>query len=276
MKSSGHCQESGRVWIGLLAGLGVSGLMFVQGFAQTGEVSSSASGASGILAEFLQAQQELVQELQALISQGATEAQIEAWQQENAPAFEAEFQLAQAIAIASALQPLPIADWVNFPADATTNLEDFLTTGATLSNAFAQIHNQLLQTMPSAVTQEDLRSMREQEEESFRDQNAGDLQLHERLAHAVAAESASMPFPIPGPPLIPPNATPQLQAYLVARNAIANAQAQLLNQYLNADPAVTRAAMEQWARQNAGSLQQLDQLAQDLANSTAEQQGNDQ
>jgi hypothetical protein len=62
-----------------------------------------------------------------------------------------------------------------------------------------------------------------------------------------------------------------LQAYLVARNALASARAQLWNQYLTADPAVRRVAMQQWQQQNAAQIQQLSQLAQALSNSTSTQ-----
>ena len=84
------------------------------------------------------------------------------------------------------------------------------------------------------------------------------------------------PRPVPGLAAIPPNATPQLQAYLTARNALVEARAQLWNQYLTADPATRQAAMQQWRQQNAARLEQLGELAQDLSNSTPNQEGNNQ
>jgi hypothetical protein len=62
-----------------------------------------------------------------------------------------------------------------------------------------------------------------------------------------------------------------LQAFLVARNALASARAQLWNQYLTADPSVRQAAIQQWQQQNAAQIQQLSQLAQALSNPTSTQ-----
>ena len=80
------------------------------------------------------------------------------------------------------------------------------------------------------------------------------------------------PRPVPGLAAIPPDATPQMQAYLTARNALAGDQAQIWNQYLTADPATRQAARQQWQQQNASRLEQLSQLAQDLSNSTSNQE----
>ena len=279
MKMIGQRQISGPGWMGLLAGLvlsGMGGVMFAQGLSQTGEVSPLASGSSPTLAQFEQERQALAQEWQVLVSQGATQQQLEAWRQQHAAQFQAQQQLAQALALASALQPMPVGTGVNAPANASSTLRDFLTTQASLADARARIHNQLLQTMPSGATQEQINAMRQQERRIFQQRHAGDLQLQGRRAQALAAESASQPIRVPGPAVIPPGATPQLQAYLAARNALASDRAQLWNQYLTADPATRQAAMQQWRQQNASRLEQLSQLAQDLSNSTANQDGNNQ
>ena len=113
--------------------------------------------------------------------------------------------------------------------------------------------------------------MQEQELQTFQQQNAGDLHLQGQRAQALAAETASMPLPVPGAAVIPPNATPQLQAFLIARNALATSQAQTWNLYVAADPGVRDAAMQQWDQQNISQIEQLNVLAQSLANSTANQ-----
>jgi hypothetical protein len=71
------------------------------------------------------------------------------------------------------------------------------------------------------------------------------------------------------PPLIviPPNTSPLMASFLTLRNQLRRAQTQLWNQYVNADPAVREAVMEQWWRQNATQLAQMQQQGQDLANS---------
>jgi hypothetical protein len=267
MKRIAHCLGGRRGSMGLLGGLLFAGVIF----AQTTEMSSPTSGSPGVIGQYLQEHQTLDQEWQTLVSQGATQAQLDAWQQQNAPAFEFLQQLAQAVAVASALHPLPLMEWEGVPANASPALQDYLMTRVTLLNAFARIHNQLLQGIPSNATQGNLDSMHDQEQQMFIRQNAANLQLQDQQAQAVAAESPSVPLPILGPPVIPSNASPQLRAYLRARSTLLNAQAQVWNQYLTADPAVAEAAMQEWTQQNAASIQQVDQLAQNLANSTATQ-----
>ncbi len=260
---------SGRGWVGVFTGFVLGGSLFAQVVTQPGVISSTASGSSIKMAQFEQEQLALNQEFQSLVSQGATAEQLEAWQLQNPPEFEVHPQLAMAVAVASALKPLPVIEWVVFPANASTTMQDYMTTRATLANAFAQIHNQLLQGMLPVATEAELGTMQGQEQQTFVQQNAENLQLQNQQAQAVAAASTSVAAPILGPPAIPAGASPQLQAYLTAQNALANAQAQVWNQYLMADPTTAQAAMQQWAQQNADSFQQLKQLAQDLANSTA-------
>jgi hypothetical protein len=114
--------------------------------------------------------------------------------------------------------------------------------------------------------------MGRQEEQTFIQQHASDLQLQAQRSQTLATEAASSrPLLVPGPPVIPPNATPQLKAFLTARNALAADRAQLWNQYLTADPAVRQAAMEGWEQQNAARIQQLQQLAQAMVNAAASQ-----
>jgi hypothetical protein len=244
--------------------------------AQTGDISSQESASSATLAAYQQEQEALVQEWQTLVSQGATQQQLDVWLQQNAMQLQAQQQLAQILALESALQPMPVITSVDIPANASSTLQDFLMGQASLANAGAQIYNQLLQAMPSAVTEQDIDSMEQQKVQLFQQQYAGDLQLQAQRAQILAAESASQPIPVPEPPVIPPDAPPQLQAYLTARNALATERAQLWNQYAAADPAVRQAAMQQWQQQNAGRLEQLSEMAQELSNSTANQEGTNQ
>jgi hypothetical protein len=168
MKSVFHCKTSGggRAWP--LAGLALAGIVVsLSAFAQTGPASSQTSGSAGTLAQFQQEQQALFQQWQTLVSQGATQQQLAAWQQQNAAQFQAQQQLAQALSAASALQPMPLISQVNIPANAPPTLSDFLTTQASLANARAQIHNQLLQALPAGATQQQIDQMRQQEMQTF-------------------------------------------------------------------------------------------------------------
>jgi len=267
MKTIGQYGVSARGWTGLLASLVLGGVSF----AQTGEVSPLASGSSTTLQTYQQELQALAQERRSLVEQGATQQQLEAWQQQNAAQFQALQQFAQALAVASALQPMPVPTRVIIPANASSTLRDFMMTRASLANARAQIHNQLLQALPSGASQEQVRAMRQRAEKIFQQQHAADLQLQGQRAQALAAEAAPQPRSVPKL-VIPPGATPELQAYLAAENALASDRAQLWNQYLTADPATRQAARQQWQQQNASRLEQLSQLAQDLSNSTSNQE----
>jgi hypothetical protein len=256
----------------LLAGSLLASAAFAQVTGNPVEVSGSSTTTTTTapsLQTYLQEEHSLLQQRQALVSQGATPQQLQAWRQQNATQFAALQQMAQSLSLASESQPARIIQSVNIPTNASSNLQDFLTTQASLSNAHAQIYNQLLQTLPSNPTEPQLDSIRQQASQIFRQQYAANLQSQAQQAQALAAESPAGPARIPGPVPIPPNASPQLQAYLTAENALASSRAQFLNQLATADPATRQAAIQQWRQQNAASLQQLRQLAQSLSNPTA-------
>jgi hypothetical protein len=272
MKVISQLQIFGRGWIGLLACLvlsGMGGVMFAQGLAPTGDVSPQASGSSTTLQTFEKEQFALAQEHQALISQGATQQQLEAWRQQNAARFQAQQQLAQALALASALQPMRVNQQTSIPANASGALKDFLTARASLANASAQIYNQLLQDMPANPTQEQVGAMRQQANQAFQEQYAGALQLQAQQAQTITAQSEARPMPVLDSAFMPPNATPQLRAFLAARNALASSAAQVWNQYLGANAAARQAAMLQWSQQNAAGLRQLPASAENLTTSPA-------
>jgi len=65
---------------------------------------------------------------------------------------------------------------------------------------------------------------------------------------------------------MPPNASPQMQAYLTARDQLMRADVAFENQHINDDPATKQAALQQWQQQNATQIQQLQQMAQTLSN----------
>jgi len=217
---------------------------------------------------FLQARQALLNSEIAQITNGATPAQLDAWFQQNAPQFAALQQHVQAVARASALQPMPTNRQPNIPANASQTLKDFLTTRAALANALAQIHNQLLQSMPANASADQVSQMQQNEMQTFEQQHAGDLQLQAQRAQVMASQSANQPVPVPPPLSIPAQATPQMAAFLTTRDQLMREQIQLQNQYLSATPAVREAAMQQWLQQNASRFQQLQQQAQALAQTT--------
>jgi hypothetical protein len=239
-------------------------------FAQDGATSS---GSSTTAEAYQQEEQTLIGEYQALVSQGATQQQLQAWHQQNAPQFQAQHQRVQALSAAFALQLEPVASGTNIPANTPANasptLQAFLATRASLVQAHALLHNQLVQAMPPGATLDQIDAMRSQERQLFFQKHAADLQLQQQRAQTLAAESAAQPLPVLGTTFIPPNATPQLKAFIPARDALMKSWMQVFNQYRTADPAVRSAAIQQWRQQNAASIQQLRQLAQNLSTSTA-------
>lgn len=253
-------ERSSFCWIRLLVGFAMGGVAF----AQTGAISSQASDDSTTLAAFLQVQHQLAHGWRTLVSQGATEQQLDAWEQQNASLFQAQQQLAQTLSLSEYLQPEHVITEITIPANASSTLQDFLVTRATLANARAQMHNQLLEALPSGVTENQVSAMQQQEVQLFQQQHGSDLELQGQRAQTLAAESASQPIRVPRTPPIPPNATPQLTAFLIARNALATDRARLWNQYVTADQATREAALQQWEAQNAARIQQLQAMAQEL------------
>lgn len=223
----------------------------------------------GTLLTFQQNQQALAQSLNALFAQNPTPQQLQSWQQQNATALANQQQLAQTLAAESAVQPLPVVAQPNIPANASPTLAAFLTTQATLANARAQLHNQLVNALPAEVTEEQVSAMQQQEMQLFQQQHATDLQAQQQRAQTLADESASQPLPVPPPLVIPPGSTPQMTAFLTARDQLMRAQITFSNQYVTATPAVRQAAMAQWQQQNAASFQQLQALAQNLSQASA-------
>jgi len=247
-----------RLFFKTLIGWFYCALLLTYPGAVMGQANSSPSeGASGqsapadqpaALQTFRQEQSAIVQEVRALLVQGATPEQMKAWRAQNADRLAAQQQRAQDLAAASAAKPLSIVSEIAVPDNASPELTSFLATQADLYNRFAQLHNQ--QTpRPASV---------------FMQQNAAELQAYAQQAQTVAAQAASSPIPDPGPPVIPSDATPQMQAYLTQRRQLLREEIALRNQYLSAEPAVRNAAIAQWRQQNASRFQQMQEQAQNL------------
>jgi hypothetical protein len=233
------------------------GLGMGQSAVSSGAAPSSAP--SPLLLQFEQTQQTIGQQLAQLMAQGATSAQLTFWINQNQSLLQAQQTRALQLGAISAAQPLPYVTSVTIPEDASQDLEDFLTTRATLANDFAQIHNQLLQQgAVSAATESTL----------FQQQAGATLQAQAQLAQKIAAEQVPQPLPVPPPLNLPPNASPQLAAFLTARDQLMRNGIALFNQYVTATPAVRQAALQQWEQQNAAQIQQVQQLAQNLSNSS--------
>ncbi len=229
-------------------------------------VATIGASNAATLQAFQVQQRTLTQSELALMSSGATPAQIQAWQQQNAVALAAQKRQVMEMAANSALQPMATVSQPTIPANASQMLKDFLTTQAALANARAQIHNQLLSAMPSEVSDAQLGQMQQTEAQLFQQQEGATLQLQTQRAQALASASAQQPIPLPPPLSIPANASPQLAAFLTARDQLMRDRITVFNQYATATPAIRQAALQEWEQQNAAQVQQLQQLIGNLRN----------
>jgi hypothetical protein len=220
------------------------------------------------LQAFQKEQGALAQERQLLVANGATQQQLQAWQKQNAARFAAQQQRAEAMTVASALSLRRENQQPEIPADASPALKAFLTTQAALAKVRAQIHNRLVQQATASgqsPTFAQVAAMEQRESQLFQQQNAALLTLQAQRSQALADESAQTERTVLPTLVIPPNATPQMAAYLTTQNQINREMIQMRNQYANANPAVKEAAMQKWRQQNAGQLVQLQQQAQSLS-----------
>ena len=218
-----------------------------------------------LLTIFQAKQSALMQDWQSLVTSGATDAQIEAWQQQNAPLIAAQQQRAQLLSLLSSWDQLPVPGRAVVPDGASPTLAALLQAGATLRLASVQMHNQWAQTLPVDATADEIMARQQQEAALFQQQNATTLATQSQQAQTLATESAGAVLPMPPPLQIPPTATPQLAAYLVASDQLMRAGLALQNQYAAANFAVRQAAFEQWQQANANLFAQLQRLAQALS-----------
>ncbi|HUB67599.1 MAG TPA: hypothetical protein VL981_08950 [Candidatus Methylacidiphilales bacterium] len=139
---------------------------------------------------------------------------------------------------------------IHIPPNASPEMKEFLQNQQTLQQKMAQLRSQ-----NNGVPAPQLFAQ-------FRQENADLLKRQSELSQAIAKQRAQNPLPLPPPLQIPPNASPQLQAYLTARDQLMRDQMAFMNQHRADDSMTRQAAMQQWRQQNAPRFQQLQQLAQ--------------
>jgi len=220
------------------------------------------------LQAFQTEQQALNQSLLSLIAQGATPAQIQAWQQQNAASFALQQQRMQAMAATSASQIESTNQSASVTPNASSTLQAFLSTRATLENVRAQIHNQLIQAAAASgltLTSAQVQQISQEEATQFQQQYGSLLQLQAQRMQTLAVESIQQQANLKqGPPSIPQGASPQLTAYLTAKSQLHQSLVQIESQYASSDPQTRQAALLQWEQQNAALFQQVQQAAQNL------------
>jgi hypothetical protein len=196
-----------------------------------------------------------------LTQQGATDSQIEAWKQQNAALFQAQRQRAQQLSAYAFFQPLDDVTDVDIAENASQEESDFLVTQASLQNNFAQIHNQLLQAQGSTFTLSQVSTLSTTEVDLFTQQNAIALATQVQRAKDFGDLALHQPLEDLAPALIPANANPTLQAFLILHEELAQEQIDLHNQYCTATTAQLQAAEDLWHEQNSVRFEQLSQLA---------------
>jgi len=151
--------------------------------------------------------------------------------------------------------PLPTA---NIPANATPELKEFLENRAKLNAKMDELRGQGTTGVinPQAYAQ-------------FQKDNADLLKRQADLGKIIAQQQAGHPQMPPPPLQVPANASPQLKAFLTARDQLTRDQIAFENQHRTDDPDARKAAMQQWRKDNAARLAELQQLSRALQSSAA-------
>ena len=256
-------------WMGTFYCLTAVALAYGQA-TPSSQPSSSSSQNALTLQAYAQEQRALMQQRRALVAQGGTQQQLQAWHTQNAAQFAAQDQRAQTLAASSELQLRRTNHQPHIPANASPALRDLLNTQAALANAHAQIHNQLIQQASSGtnLTFAQLGTMQQSETQLFQQQNAALLTLQSQRVQALTATSVAPTRAARASAIVPSNATPQMAAFLTTRYQLRQSLIQLQNQYATASPAARNAALQQWRQQNASQFTHLQQQAQALSQVT--------
>ena len=143
------------------------------------------------------------------------------------------------------------------PDSASPELKEFFKNRETLSKTFAAMQAQAAKANPPVATA-DLA-------QQFRKQNQAMLVRQAQLGAIIAQQETTNPLPDPPTLQLPPDASPQLRAFLNARHQILCDQVATMNKVRTGAPETWRPAMRNWQKQNAANFEQLQHLAQDLA-----------
>ena len=145
----------------------------------------------------------------------------------------------------------------SFPADASSEMKEFLQNRAILIQKSAELRRSNPNGPPDA-----------QKLAQYERDNAALFQRQKELSQILSQQQATSLPTTPAPLQMPLNASPQLQAYLTARDQLMRDQIAFINLHRTDDPATRQAAMREWREQNATRFQQLQQEAQALTQTT--------
>jgi len=132
------------------------------------------------------------------------------------------------------MRSMPFKPGANVPANASPEMKEFMQNRATLMQKMAELR----QRNPSTNGAPDPKIFAQ-----FQQENADLLKRQKELSQIIGQQQAKNPIPAPPPLQIPPNASPQLQAYLTARDQLMRDQIAFMNQHRTDDPATRQAAI---------------------------------
>jgi hypothetical protein len=242
---------------------------------QTPQPLSSAQQATVLSSDYLtketalwEQREALLQGLDDLIKKGTPDELI-TWQQQNASQLASFAE--QGKDLSSTLSLPTVAQWAN-PPGASTELKEYLQNQATFANSFSVFHNQSLATSPTppitSGSSTTVPSIDDAVGQQVIQQNALLLSRKNELLAIITAQQAQNPTLLPPTLVLPLNASPQIQAYLTAKDQLTRDITQIQNQYRLSNPTVRNAALQQWQLTNAARIAQLNQLAQTLSQQT--------
>ncbi len=207
-----------------------------------------------------------------LIAQGASETELMAWEDRNAPAFELQWERMNLLSAKQSFLPMDYVLEIRIPEDAASEMEDFLVGRANLQNLYAEVHNDLILQNSQAMTPESAAILEITQQEIFVQQNALALQKQTTLAIKLGDEASHETWDMPPPLTFPRDATPQIIAYLTVRNEIEQGQVAVHNRFCAGSQAQLETAVAQWNEQHADLLRKGNQLAQALAQTNSDQE----
>ena len=143
-----------------------------------------------------------------------------------------------------------------FPANASPEMKEFIENRAKLQASM----DQLRQKNPGNPADPKLLA-------EFQQENKDLLQRQRELASKLAEQQVKNPLPPLRPLQVPPNATPQMKAYLTDRDQLMRDQVAFMNLHRTDAPAQRQVAMQEWRQQNATRFQRLKEEAQAIAQS---------
>jgi hypothetical protein len=158
-----------------------------------------------------------------------------------------------------AFHPAPPMPNNGIPPNASPELKEFLENRAKLAESFAKMrssHGTNGAPNPQAFAQ-------------FQQQNKALLDRQRELAQELAQQQAKNPIPTPPPLRMPPDASPQLQAFLTTRDQLMRDQIAFMNEHRTDEPQARQAVIQQWRQQNASRFTQLQQESQALSHSNS-------